>query len=127
MNKFLICVGLLYGSYWYVQTHVKFDDALVYVKKNPQASWAPAADYYVGVIYQERGQYDKAQKAFTQLVTDYSTSTYAAQGLRRLSTVAEENRDWPTAKQSLERYIEEFPNNKEVDHVRQRLDLIKFK
>ena len=127
MNKFLIAIGLLYGTYWYAKTHVKLDDALVYVKKNPQASWAPAADYYVGVVYQQRGQYGKAQEAFTQLVTDYSTSTYAASGLRRLSAVAEENRDWPTAKQSLERYIEEFPNNKEIDHVRERWELIKFK
>jgi|CXWL01.1.fsa_nt_gi TolA-binding protein len=127
MNKFLICVGLLYGAYWYTSTHVKFDETLVYIKKNPQASWAPGANYYVGVIYQERHQYGKAQEAFTQLVTNYSTSTYAAQGLRRLSAVAEENRDWPTAKQALERYIEEFPNNKEIDHVKERWELIKFK
>ncbi len=127
MNKFLIAMALLYGSYWYASTHYKFDDVLIYAKKNPQASWAPAVDYYVGAIYIQRGDFRKAQAAFTQLLTDNSTGTYTAQGLRRLSEVAEENRDWPTARQSLERYIEEFPSNKEIEQVKQRLELIKFK
>ena len=127
MNKFLICVGLLYGSYWYAKTHIKLDDALKHVKKNPQASWAPAADYYVGVIYTQRGEYVKAQEAFTQLLTDYSTGPYTSRGLMRLSQVAMENRDWPVARQSLDRFIEEFPDHKERNIAEKRLEYIKFK
>lgn len=119
--------AVLYGAYWYASNHFNFADTLVYAKKNPQASWAPAADYYVGMVYYQRSEYPKAQEAFTQLVTDYSTSAYNAKGLIRLSLAAEENRDWPVARQSLERFLEEFPEHKDKNAVQQRLELIKFK
>lgn len=127
MKTILIIAALFYGAYWYASRHYKFEDTLVYAKKNPQASWAPAADYYVGMVYYQRGDYQKSQEAFTQLVTDYSTGPYTVKGLMRLSEVAEENRDWPTARQSLERVIEEFPDYKNVSFAKQRLEHIKFK
>ena len=127
MKTLMIIGAIFYGTYWYAGTHYKFEDTLVYAKKNPQASWAPAVDYYVGMVYYQRGDYPKSQEAFTQLVTDYSTSPYTPRGLLRLSEVAEENRNWPVARQSLERFIEEFSGHKDISFARQRLDLIKFK
>jgi len=127
LKKFILAVAVLYAACWYVGGHYKFADTLVYAKKNPQASWAPALDYYVGFIYYQRGEYAKSQEAFTQLVTDYSTSPYTPKGLLRLSLAAEENRDWPAARQSLERFIEEFPEHKGKRAAEQRLDIIKFK
>lgn len=127
MKKLIFIVAVLYGTYWYASSRYNFADTLVYAKKNPQASWAPATDYYVGLVYYQRAEYAKAQEAFTQLVTDYSTGPYTARGLVRLSQAAEENRDWPVARQSLERFIEEFPDHKDRPAAIQRLELIKFK
>ena len=127
MKKLAVVLAVLYGMQWYVSRHFRLEDTLVYARKNPQASWAPALDYYVGIIYYQSTEYAKSQEAFTQLVTDYSTSPYVAKGLIRLSLAAEENRDWPMARQSLERFIEEFPDDKKRRFAEQRLVLIKFK
>ncbi|MEK7390084.1 MAG: tetratricopeptide repeat protein [Elusimicrobiota bacterium] len=127
MKTIMVIAALFYGTYWYASRHYKFEDTLVYAKKNPKASWAPAVDYYVGLVYYHRGDYKKSQEALSQLVTDYTTGEYTAKGLIKLSEVAEENRDWPTARQSLERLIEDFPGDKKVAFAKQRLELIRFK
>lgn len=127
MKKLIFVAAVLYGTYWYASNHFNFSDTLVYAKKNPQASWAPAVDYYVGIVYYQRCEYPKAQEAFTQLLTDYSTGPYTARGLIRLSQAAMENKDWPVARQSLERFIEEFPNHQNKQAAIQRLEIIKFR
>lgn len=127
MRKLALVAAVFYGAYWYVSHHFKFEDTLAYAHKNPQKSWAPAADYYVGLAYYQQGEYAKSQEAFTQLLTDYATGPYNARALLRLSEVAGQNRDWPVARQSLERFIEEFPNHKEISVAQQRLEVIKFK
>jgi len=127
LKKLIVVFAILYGTYWYASSRFNFADTLVYARKNPQAKWAPAADYYVGLVYYQRAEYPKAQEAFTQLLTDYSTGPYTASGLRRLASAAEENRDYETARQSLTRFIEEFPDHKERKAAEQKLDMIKFK
>lgn len=127
MKKLIFIVAVLYGTYWYASTRFNFADTLVYAKKNRQASWAPAADYYIGLVYYQRAEYPKAQEAFTQLLTDFSTGPYTAKGLIRLASAAEENRDYEVARQSLQRFIEEFPDHKDKGVAEKRLELIKFK
>lgn len=127
MKKLIFVVAVLYGTYWYASRHYNFADTLVYAKKNPQAKWAPAADYYVGLVYFQRAEYGKAQEAFTQLLTDFSTGPYTAKGLMRLAASAEENKDFEVARQSLTRFLEEFPDHKDKKIAERRLEYIKFK
>lgn len=127
MKKWIAVCAVIYGTYWYASNRFDFADTLVYAKKNPHASWAPATDYYVGLVYFQRAEYSKSQAAFTQLLTDYSTGPYTSRGLMRLSQVAMENKDYETARQSLARFIEEFPNDKDKNIAEQRLEYIKFK
>lgn len=127
MKKWIAVFAVLYGTYWYASNRFDFADTLVYARKNPQASWAPAADYYVGLVYYQRTEYVKSQEAFTQLLTDYSTGPYTSRGLMRLSQVAMDNKDYETARQSLTRFLEEFPDHKERNIAEKRLEYIKFK
>lgn len=127
MKKLIFVFAVLYGTYWYASNHFNFSDTLVFARKHPQASWAPAVDYYVGIVYYQRSEYPEAQAAFTQLLTDYSTGPYTAKGLMLLASTAEERRDYEVARQSLQRFIEEFPDHKEKRIVEQRLEYIKFK
>lgn len=127
MKKWIFAVAVLYGTYWYASRHFNFADTLVYAKKHPQASWAPAADYYVGMVYYQRADYPKAQEAFTQLLTDYSTGPYTARGLQRLAVVAQENRDYELARQSLQRFVDEFPDHRDRQNAEKRLEVIKFR
>ncbi|MDP3542977.1 MAG: tetratricopeptide repeat protein [Elusimicrobiota bacterium] len=127
MKKLIFVVAVLYGTYWYASRHYNFSDTLVFARKNPQAKWAPAAEYYVGLVYFQRAEYPKAQEAFTQLLTDFSTGPYTAKGLMRLAASAEENRDFEVARQSLTRFLEEFPDHKDKKIAERRLEYIKFK
>ena len=123
----MIVFALLYGTYWYASSRFNFADTLAYAHKNQQKKWAPAAEYYVGLVYYQRAEYPRAQEAFTQLVTDYSTGPYVGAGLRRLASAAEENRDYVTARQSLQRFLDEFPDDKERRAAEQKMEYIKFK
>jgi len=127
LNKFLITVALLYGTYWYASNRFNFSDTLVYAHKHQYSNWAPAIDYYVGVVYFQRSQPGKAQEALTQLVTDHSTGPYTAKGLQLLAAAAQENKDFDVARQTLQRFIEEFPDHKERPVAEKRLEIIKFK
>lgn len=127
MKKLIFVAAVLYGVCWYAGNHFNFVDTLAYARKNPQASWAPAADYYVGLISYQRGDYVKSQEAFTQLLADYTTGYYTPMALLRLSEVAEQNRDWAVARQSLERFIAEFPDHKGRNVADRRLEMVKFK
>ena len=127
MKKLIAVFAVLYGTQWYASRHFNFADTLVYAKKHPQASWAPAADYYVGLVYYQRAEYAKSLEAFTQLHADYTTGPYTAKGLLRLAAAAEETRDYGVARQSLERFIEEFPDHKDKRIAEHRLESIKFK
>ncbi|MBI3289660.1 MAG: hypothetical protein HYZ74_09105, partial [Elusimicrobia bacterium] len=68
-----------------------------------------------------------AEEAFAQLLTDYSTGTYVASALLRRSEVAMENRNWQIARESLERFLQEFPDHKGRSLAEQRLEVVKFK
>jgi TolA-binding protein len=127
LKKLILVIAVLYGTYWYASNHFNFSDTLVYARKNPQASWAPAVDYYVGIVYYQRDEFPAAQAAFTQLLTDYSTGPYTTRGLLRLSLAAQENRDYEVARQSLQRFIEEFPDHPDRQVAEHRLEAIKFK
>ena len=124
MKKFLFFGGLIYGLWWYATHKFNFADTMVYARKHPSASWAPAVEYSVGMVYYQRADYPKAQEAFTQLLTDFPTGYYQAKGLLRLSEVAEENRDYATAKDAVDRFLTEFPNHTDRYTAQRRKELL---
>ncbi len=126
MKKIIFVLLLLYGGYYYASRRYEFHDTLAFAKRHPQAKWAPAVDYYVGLIYYQRSDYAGAQEAFTQLLTDHPTATYAPKALLRLGDAAENNHDWETAKSALGRYVEEYPDGKEIELARKRLEILKY-
>lgn len=124
MKKLIIAAALLYGGYWYAKRHYDFDAVLRYAKTHPSPRLAPAIDYYVGLAYYQRAEFEKSQEAFTQLLTDHPTSQYAPKGLLRLSEVAAERRDWDGARAALNRFKEEFPDHPQRDMADKRLELL---
>jgi TolA-binding protein len=123
--KKLIFLALIVGGVWWYATHrFNFADTMEYTKKHKDASWAPAAEYSIGMVYYQRVDYPKAQEAFTQLLTDFPTGQYAARGLLRLSEVAEENHDYPTAKETLDRFLAEYPSSSDRPMAEKRRELL---
>lgn len=123
MKKFYAFVLIVGGIWWYATHRFNFSDAMTYAQKHPAASWAPAVEYSVGLVYYQRADYQKAQDAFTQLLTDFPTGQYEARGLMRLSEAAEQNRDFTTAKESVERYLQEFPDGPDAQTAERRKEL----
>lgn len=124
MKVWLVVIGLLYGGYWYASRHYDFQSALQYAKKNPSPKLAPAIDYYVGLAYYQRAEFPKAQAAFQQLLTDYPTGPYAANGLLRLSETALENKDYGTVRSSLTTFLEQYPDHPKRHIATKRLEVI---
>lgn len=123
MRVWLIAAGLLWGGYWYASRRYDFQSALAYAKENPSPKLAPAIDYYVGLAYYQRAEFDKSQAAFTQLLADYPTCQYAPQGLLRLSEVAMENKDYDTVRSSLQSFLERYPDHPQRQMATKRLEL----
>lgn len=127
MTKFIVAVLALYGAYYYASRHFEFHDTLAYAKKHPEASWAPSVDYYVGVAYYQRAEYPAAQEAFTQLLDQYSaTNYYAVKALPMLEDAAEYNRDWDASRNALQLYIDTYPNGRDIELMRKRLELVNY-
>lgn len=127
MKTFLIVAGLLYGAYWYADSRYDFHDTFTYAKTHEYHPQSQRTMYYVGLVYYQRAEFEKSKEVLGTLVNDYSTGTYVAPALFRLSEVAQETRDWPLARQSLERFISEYPNDKKINMAVQRLEIVKFK
>lgn len=127
MRTYVLIVLTIAGAYYFVTRKVKLDDPLAYSAKYRSKSWAPAADYYIGLAYYERGDYPRAQAAFTQLLGDHATSYYAPKGLMYLADSAEENRDYAAAKEALARYLDEYPEGKEKDRAAKKLELLRYR
>ena len=124
MKKFYFFILAVSGTWWYASHRFNFSDTLVYAHKNLKASWAPATEYYVGVVYYQRADYQKAEDAYTMLLTDFPTGEYEARGLVRLSEAAEENRDWQTSKDTVARYLEEYPDGPDKPIMERRKELL---
>ena len=124
MKKLLFLLLAIGGAWQYAAHHFDFSDVMAYAKKNPGASWAPAVEYSVGMIYYQRSDYPKAQETFTQLLTDFPTGQYEAHGLLRLSEVAEDDRDYETARQTLDRFLAEFPDHPDRMMAQKRRELL---
>ena len=126
MIKYVFIVLALFGGYYYLSRHVGLESSLQYVAKHKGDSWAPRANYTIGFVYYHREEYGKAKEAFTQLLTDYPTGQFAASGLFYLEDSAEYARDWETAKNALDRYIEEHPDGERIELVRKRRELLRY-
>jgi len=124
MKKTIAFILVVGGLWWYASRHFDFKDTLLVARKYPAASWAPGAVYSVGLVYYQRADHEMAKEAFTQLLTDYPTSQYTARTLLRLSEVAESMHDYELARQSLKRYVEEFPNHSGQPIAQKRLELL---
>jgi outer membrane protein assembly factor BamD (BamD/ComL family) len=124
MKKFYFFVLVMAGL-WYYATHIfQIDDVTAFAQKNHNASWAPAAEYTVGLVYYQRDEFPKAQAAFTQFLTEYPTGQYEGRALLRLSEVAEDNHDYATEKTALDQYLADFPDGPDRQTAEKRRELI---
>lgn len=127
LKKPFIILCLFAGLCAYIHAHYTVDDVLKFTRKNRDLSISPALDYYIGMGYYIRSDYDKAGRAFTQLLTDYTTTQYTPGALFRLGASYDEMLKRPEAREAYEQYLIRFPEGSETALVQRRYDQIKFK
>lgn len=127
MRNYVLIVLAISGSYWYVTRKVELDEPLAYAAKYKHKGWSAAADYYIGIAYYQRSDYPRAQAAFEQLLTHHATSHYVPRSLMYLADSAERNNDWSKVKEALYRYTEEFPEGKDIERAKSKLDYVRYK
>jgi outer membrane protein assembly factor BamD (BamD/ComL family) len=111
MKKLVVFALAVWGAYWYAAHRLNLSDTMNYAKKNAVKPWASTVVYSVGLLYYQRGDYAKSQETFNSLLTDYPTGQYTARALLRLSEVSEVNHDYPVAKETLDRFLGDFPDH----------------
>lgn len=127
MNRIALILLALYGSYYYVSKHYKFDDTLAYAQKNPGSKMSAPTQYWVGMVYYQRADYEKAKAAFSSLLEQHPTNYYYIEkALIPYDDAAGYTFDWGTSKMVLQKYIDEFPEGKKVDLAKKRLELVKY-
>lgn len=126
-RKPLIALLVLIGILYYVRTRYTLQDALALSRERPSPTVSPMVDYYAGMAYYMRDRYEPAVRAFTQLLTDYPTCQYAPRGLLRLGDSYERLSNWDGAREAYEKYMERFPEGRNIQLVRGKYEYIKFK
>ena len=54
MKKFYFFIVVASGVWWYASRRFNFADAMSCAQKHPVASWAPAVEYSIGMVYYQR-------------------------------------------------------------------------
>lgn len=126
-KKWFIILGLLVGLGVYVNSHYTFKDVLEYSQKHPDPSISPKLDYYTGMAYFLRDRSPEAIAAFQQLLTDYPTCQYAPMALIRLGSEYSEKGQWEEARNSYQRYMDQFPDGPDIQLARNKYEIIKFR
>jgi TolA-binding protein len=127
LKKCFIALAVFVGLFVYVKDHYTYKDVLAYSKKHPSVETSPKLDYMAGMAMYLKSKYPESAEAFEQLLTDYPTSQYTAKALFRLGTVYCEMSKWEQARVQFQRYVDEYPSGPDVEAVRQKHEIIKFK
>lgn len=95
----------------------------------PQANTAPAAQYQIGEVYQNKGKAPEAIAAYRKLVQDWPESTQAPEGQYRIGMILVEeakrgNQDMGNldrAREAFEDYLSRYPNRSRAGDARAQL------
>ena len=111
MKKWLVAAAVVGGFWWRVRPYCNSNALLAIAHNHQKSYWASPLDYWVALICYQRSNYPGTQKALTQLVTDDPKGPYTARSLLRLSEVDMETHDWPSAREALDRFLQDFPDD----------------
>lgn len=122
MKKLVALAVLIWAVWWYASRHLALDSIMEYAHKHREASWSPGLVYTIATAYYGREDYGRAQKAFTQLIEDDPKGTHTGRAMLRLADSQRETRDYTGARETLNRFLEEFPDDSDRVMAQRRRD-----
>ena len=123
--RWWMILALVFAGY-YIGRNFDLPEPLAFSRAHSNPTLSPALDYYAGMVFYQRAEYPRAQKAFSQLLEDYPTAQYVPQALIRLEDSAEYNHDWDSARKAAHAYMEQFPKGAHIELMRRRLELVDY-
>lgn len=126
-KKFFLWVFGIAVVTGYVYKNYTFKDVLAYENRNQNWTWGPKVDYYIGMGYYTREQFDNAAFAFDQLLTNYPTCHYAPYALYRTGASYQNLNNFEKAREAYQKYMELYPQGKEIELVNKKFEYIRWK
>lgn len=92
----------------------QFDQAInalqVWIKKYPDSTYQPNANYWLGQLYYNKAQRDDAAYFFATVVKQYPKSPKAAEALLKIGVIMQDRKDLAKAKTVYAQVIKLYPN-----------------
>ena len=126
-KKWMYVLAALIGAYVYVSNHYGYREVLELAKKKNDPELTPKVEYYVGMAHYLRDEMPLSAEAFEMVLANPSTGYYTPKAIYRLGMVYSERRQWDQARGMYNRYMEEYPEGDNIDSVRKKFEVIKFR
>lgn len=109
-----------------VKNPARQDDALVafqnFVKKYPDSTYQPNANYWLGQLNYNKGKKDDATYYFASVVKNYPKSPKAADAMFKVGVIMQEKGDMAKAKAVYQQVISKYPDTDGAKQAQKRLN-----
>ena len=103
----------------------QYDQAITalqaWVKKYPDSTYQPNANYWLGQLHYNKGKKDDAAYYFATVVKNYPKSPKASEALFKVGVIMQEKNDTAKAKAVYQQVIKQFPNTESAKQAQKRL------
>lgn len=103
----------------------QFDQAITalqaWVKKYPDSTYQPNANYWLGQLNYNKGKKDDAAYYFATVVKNYAKSPKAPEALFKVGVIMQEKNDIAKAKAVYQQVIKQYPNTDSAKQAQKRL------
>ncbi|MDZ7279061.1 cell division protein CpoB [Pantoea eucrina] len=103
----------------------QYDQAIAalqaWVKKYPDSTYQPNANYWLGQLYYNKGKKDDAAYYFASVVKNYPKSPKAAEALFKVGVIMQDKNDTAKAKAVYQQVIKQFPNTESAKLAQKRI------
>ena len=121
--KFFAFVALVV----YIRANYSIDDVFKFAQKKAHPVHTPRVEYYIGWYHYRGDREERAHSAWGTLLAEYPTSYYSPPALYRRGLLYRQDQKWAQARSMFEKYMEEFPEGKEIHLVNKKYEKIKYK
>ncbi|SFM87214.1 tol-pal system protein YbgF [Izhakiella capsodis] len=92
-----------------------------FVKKYPNSTYIPNANYWLGQLSYNKGKKDDAAYYFATVVKDYPKSPKSADALYKVGVIMQEKGDSGKAKAVYQQVVKQYPNTNAAKQAEKRL------
>ncbi|WP_130834434.1 cell division protein CpoB [[Erwinia] mediterraneensis] len=103
----------------------QYDQAITalqaWVKRYPDSTYQPNANYWLGQLFYNKGKKDDAAYYFATVVKNYPKSPKSAEALFKVGVIMQDKNDTAKAKAVYQQVIKQYPNSESAKQAQKRL------